>query len=63
MKKDYKPLHEALRAYEAAMANGNDYITAQCRSVYEAAAKALGEDPDDYLAQSRAIARALRKGF
>jgi len=61
VKKDYKPLHEAMNQYRSA--SESEPMFTYFKLKYELACKEFGEDPDEYMAQAKAIERALRKGY
>ena len=61
MKKDYRPLHEALNALRSASEGEPMYVYLKMK--YESACKEFGEDPAQYLEQAKAIERALSKGY
>lgn len=61
MKKDYKPLHDAMNAYRSA--SEGEPLFAYLKLKYEVTCKEFGEDPGEYLAQAKAIERALSKGY
>lgn len=61
MKKDYKPLHEALNMYRSA--SEGEPLYPYLKLKYEVTCKEFGEDPEEYLDQAKAIERALSKGY
>ena len=61
--KDYRPLHEAMNAYRAAMRDGHYMAVPFLKLKYEDTCKEFKEDPEKYLEHAIAIERAMRKGY